>query len=252
MIRKVIFYLFITFLIQACGSDGSDSKNSLYPDIGTFMTTPSDRFIVDVITVDHGHPFKGVNAKTPHSGAHVHFDNTGNSWPQTGVDIPKNYPAIYAVADGTINRVETYFPVLSNYRYGISLAFAISNGQTLYFDYGIEPMIDPGDNKFYEPYILVTPGQQVNKGDIIGYMYVPPSAGIGTHIHFHISNNNGDFIAPAIFNKAIVDDFHFRFNDFAYDDLDLIPACMGYKLAAKENPFGTGAVEYLSGGSGLF
>ena len=242
--RSLSFLLVaITLLLHACGS-GSHGDD--FADISTFLANPSDQFLVDLEYVDAGHPFKGLNANEPHAGAHVHFENSGNTWPLGGVDIPSNYPPIYAVADGTINRVDTYFPVWINYRYGISLTFASRNGQQMDFVYSIEPMIDPGDNTFYEPYILVTEGQRVNKGDIIGYMYIPPNGGVGTHIHFHLSINGYDsFMAPAIFTQAIVDGFHARFNGFANDGPDPIPACMGYKLVAEENPFGTGAADCL-------
>jgi hypothetical protein len=78
------------------------------PDISTFLTQPSDRFLVDVEEISRGDPFLGLNSAHPHSGAHVHFDNTKNRWPK-GKDESVNYPAIYAVADGVVSRVDTRF-----------------------------------------------------------------------------------------------------------------------------------------------
>lgn len=107
-------------------------------------------------------------------------------------------------------------------------------------------MINPGDSTFYEPFILVHKGQKVSKGDIIAYLYLPPGGGIGSHIHFHIVNlSNGQMMAPAIFSSTLVSDFHNHFGIFGNDGSDPIPACMGYKLTADENPYGSGAVTCL-------
>ena len=57
------------------------------PDISTFKTQKSDRFIVDMVDICSGHPFKGRRAKEPHQGAHVHFDNSLDTWPRGGVDL---------------------------------------------------------------------------------------------------------------------------------------------------------------------
>src|SRR5262245_52567197 len=66
---------------------GPDAETSAeLPDISVFLTKPSDRFLVDVAEITGGHPFKGVNSKQPHAGAHVHFDNSENRWPKDGTD----------------------------------------------------------------------------------------------------------------------------------------------------------------------
>src|SRR5216683_7209977 len=94
------------------------------PDISFFVTQPSDRFLADMAEVTGGHPFKGINSAYPHAGAHVHFDNTLNRWPN-GKDEPGNYPAIYAVADGVVSRIDTHFGLKGgNDRYGRDLTFA--------------------------------------------------------------------------------------------------------------------------------
>jgi hypothetical protein len=68
-----------------------------------------------------------VNSPHPHSGAHVHFDNSKNRWPK-GKDKPANYPAIYAVADGVIGRIDTRFGLSGGKdRYGVVISACISS-----------------------------------------------------------------------------------------------------------------------------
>ncbi|MFX0163010.1 MAG: M23 family metallopeptidase, partial [Candidatus Hodarchaeota archaeon] len=213
----------------------------------TFLTERSDQFIVDIPDICDGHPFKGENANTPHQGAHVHFDNSLNTWPK-GSDVPENYPPIYAPADGIISRVDYVYPVGGwHERYGIDLAFARdSNGSIYFLCYSIEPMVMEPSDGFYRDFILVSVGEEVKKGDVIAYMYMPPGKGFDIHIHFHIMKTDcGDFMAPAIFNSTLVDEFHDKWYRFESDGSVLMPACMGYKLRAHENPFGTGDVEIL-------
>ena len=93
------------------GMHGSGAaKEAELPDITSFLTRPSDRFLVDLDEITGGHPFKGADSPSPHAGAHVHFDNSNDRWSK-GSDEPSNYPAIYAVADGTIGRLTTHFPL---------------------------------------------------------------------------------------------------------------------------------------------
>jgi hypothetical protein len=48
-------------------------------------------------------------------------------------------------------------------------------------------------------------------------------------------------MAPAIFTRDIVEPFHATWKDhFRNDGDDPMPPCMGYKVTAGENPFGTG------------
>lgn len=77
-------------------------------------------------------------------------------------------------------------------------------------------------------------------------MYMPNGPNNGTHIHFDLRDTkvNG-FMAPAIFTPSIVQAFHDRWGGFGIDGTTPMPACMGWKLAADENPFGTGAVDTL-------
>ena len=157
-----------------------------------------------------------------------------------------NYLAIYAVADGNGDRIDYSFKVGANDRYGVSIAFAKDKGVVYSFCYGIEPMIPEPAPDFYRRYILVSRGQRVKKGDVLAYMYLPPGAQGGSHIHFHIqAHNGGAFRAPAIFSDEVVEAFHVHWNGFGRAGTTLMPACMGYLLDTDENPFQTGAVDAL-------
>jgi hypothetical protein len=246
----VLIITCISFVLQSCKKESGpvqeqhDDHSSL-PDIQLFKTNPSDRFLVDIQTISAGHPFKGKRANTPHQGAHTHWDNTSNTWPQGG-SSPSNYPAIYAVADGYIERIDYKLQVGTNDRYGVDLAFARNDSSIFLFGYGIEPMVLEPSADFYKQFILVTQGQYVKKGDILSYMYLPPSAGIGCHIHFHIQQKNkNNFLAPAIFKSEVVDSFFVKWGRFANDGTTPLPACMGYMLNAEENPYGNGQVDTL-------
>mgnify|MGYP003972433609 FL=1 len=234
------------------GQQRQQILNSL-PLITTFLSEPSNQFIVDLSNVRRGHPYRGRDAEKPHTGGHLYFNL--DKIP----DSPKNpakFPAIYAVADGIITRIDYSFrlremfePALNqrvaNQRYGLGLTFARSGTTAIAFHYSIEPFIDPQDPTFYEPFILVKPGQRVKKGDIIARMYIPPMKSIAekTHIHFNlIREGGGGFISPSIFTREIVREFHRRWNLFPNDPDSPIPPCMGYKLQADENPFERKAV----------
>ena len=228
-------------------ADGGRTQSSSFPDIATFQNA-SDRFLIDPAVIVAGHPYKGRNALDPHNGAHLHLSNPGNTWPQGG-SAPSNYPAIYAVLDGRIDRTDTWFKVGDNYRYGLSLSFASSSLGEVRLEYSIEPMVNPGDAGFYEPFLAVTPGQTVHQGDVVAWMYLPPDAGTEPHIHFDLRNGPGNFLAPAIFTPTVVNAFFARWGQFGIDTNGTgsvtMPACMGYQLAADENPFGTTAVDTL-------
>src|SRR5437870_3094116 len=76
----------------------NEESNPDLPIITQFQTNRSDRFLVDIEYLSAGHPFKGRRAVQPHQGAHLHWDNSGNTWPKGGIAV-SNYPAIYAVVD---------------------------------------------------------------------------------------------------------------------------------------------------------
>ena len=215
------------------------------PTIQQVRTARSDRFIVDLTTVDAGHPFKGRRANTPHQGAHVHWNNSDTAWPAGGA-APANYPAIYAAVDGVIHRVDTSFHYGAIDRYGVEIAFA-RNGDTLFIlCYGIEPMIVEPSAGFYRQFINVAAGQRVRKGDIIARMYLPPGAGIGCHVHFHVGQSiTNRFLAPALFLPAVTDNFRSRWGIFFDDNGVPMPSCLGYLLDADENLYEFLAVDTL-------
>jgi hypothetical protein len=251
--RKLVLVLPATMfamVLSACGEmpgKPGPEETAKLPEISSFVKNPSDRFLVDVKEVSRGHPLLGADSPRPHGGGHVHFDNSNNRWPK-GKDEPANYPAVYAVADGIVNRVDALFSNgPGNDRYGLDLTFAKdSNGAAFRFCYSIEPMAGEPSEGFYKKFLLVREGQRVRKGDVIAYLYTPPKTG-GCHIHFHVmADGRKEFLAPAIFTPEIVKEFHRQCKSFRQrnDDPD-IPPCMGYRIRAEENPFGTGAKERL-------
>jgi hypothetical protein len=236
----------LVVLFLGCSGGGNPNQNGL-PDIYSFLTARSDRFLVDVDQITGGHPFKGANSPSPHAGAHVHFDNTNNRRSK-GNDEPRKYPAIYAVADGIIGRVTTHFPLgRGNDRYGFDLAFAKDHsGATYWFSYSIEPMAAEPSDGFYKRFILVNEGQQVRKGDVIAYLYTPPRVK-DCHVHFHLMvEGRKGFLAPAIFTPEVVQKVHDQCQGFReHNGGTAIPPCMGHHVKAEENPFGTGPIEEL-------
>lgn len=226
------------------------------PDIVSFATNKSDRFIVDLDVIRTGHPYRGENAERPHTGGHVYFKLPNEPIPVSQVE---QFPAIYAVADGVISRIDFYFrlremfePALdrrvANRRYGIGLTFAGANGNAVDFHYSIEPFVDPGDDTFYEPFILVKRGDRVKKGDVIARMYLPANQELAQKSHIHFNLNGGKdrrFMAPVIFTDEIARRFHSTWRMVGRNNDAHIPPCLGYELAPHENPFGTGAKKKL-------
>lgn len=228
---------------QDTSSEDSEATETL-PDISNFQINPSDQFLVDIAAISDGQPHKGMNAVSPH-GAHVHFNDADPQWDNSNLSA-LDYPAIYAVADGFIFSVSDWTQVGSNYRYGIDLAFATRDGKTILFQYSIEPMTNPGDSTFYQDFILVNENQQITKGEILAYMYIPFGENQGTHIHFGLNDEDySQEIAPAIFLQSIVQDFYETWSTFKKDGEVDMPACMGYMIEESENPFGTGAQDCL-------
>jgi hypothetical protein len=222
--------------------------NSDLPEISAFLAKPSGRFLVDIEDISRGHPLLGVNSPHPHGGAHVHFDNGRKRWPK-GKDEPAGYPAVYAVTDGVVGRIDTRFGLPGgNDRYGLDLIFAKDRaGSACRFCYSIEPMCPEPSGGFYKRFLLVHEGQRVRKGDVIAHLYTPPSGGDGCHIHFHLMiDGRKGFLAPAIFTPEVVRAFHEQCHGFREsNDGRPIPPCMGYRIGADENPFGTGAKDEL-------
>lgn len=231
----LILVFFVITTISCSGSGLSTEQIQTLPKLSLFASAPSTSFLVDLEDVSHTSPFVGSNNNNPHDGAHVHFDNDGLI---PDGSYPSAYPPIYAVADGVITSIDDYETVGENYKYNIELTFAQDGGESVEFQYSIEPMIDPGNATTYQPFILVTEGQTVSQSDVIAYMLVMDGIGDGPHIHFNIMNDNTESKqAPAIFSSDIMTEF--------YSKLEEAEECMGTDLTADENPSETGAVDCL-------
>jgi hypothetical protein len=254
--RLLLTFCAVTVSAAACPGCGNPPGQPVpgtlakadLPDISAFLTRPSDRFLVDIEDISRGHPLLGVNAPHPHGGGHVHFDNSKKRWPE-GKGAPDGYPAIYAVADGVVGRIDTRFGLPGgNDRYGVDLIFAKDKtGAACRFCYSIEPMCPEPSEGFYKKFLFVKEGQKVRKGDVIAYLYTPPSSGDGCHVHFHLMiDGRKRFLAPAIFTPEVVKAFHQQCQGFkGRNDGTPIPPCMGYRIGAGENPFGSGAKNEL-------
>lgn len=227
------------------------------PDIRDFQASRSDRFVVDLDQVRTGHPYKGTRAERPHTGAHIYFRPLARRIKATDV---RKFPAIYAVADGVVTRVDYSFRLraiyvsalkrrVANRRYGIGLAFAQAGGAPIEMHYSIEPFVDPAEPRFYDPFIQVRVGQRVKKGDVIGRMYLPDDRRVAenSHIHFNLlGGRRRQFQSPSIFDARIVNAFHATWDRRRGADGGMpIPACMGYRLGRDENPFQRRAADRL-------
>jgi hypothetical protein len=237
-------------MLTACNGSSpvtaTAGKAATLPSLLQFQEQPSDRFLVDFDAISSGHPFNGRRSTQPHAGCHIHFDNSQNRWPVRS-EAPSAFPAIYAVADGTISRVDFRFGQRGgNDRYGLDLAFAVdSQGRLCHLCYSIEPMIPEPAPDFYQHFLLVKEGDTVRKGEVMAYMYTPPGVR-DAHIHFHLRiDGRQDFLAPAIFTTDVVRQFHAKWGNFGRDGDTRIMPCIGYQLDARENPFATGPVDQL-------
>ena len=229
-------------------SAGTSTALDSLPPLDSFRTDPSDQFLVDPNVMTGGHPFKGRDAATPHPGAHVTISNATGEWPRGGTD-PTSYPAIIAVADGIVTRVTTSLRQDGNDRYGLHLAVARSGTAPYEFEYRIEPLVPEPSPGFFATFLTVSEGDRVSKGSVIGYVYVPPGD-TGSVLHFALVNTaTGVAQAPAIFGRDVLREFYARWKAEGFDSAegftDPIPPCMGWKLAADENPFEAVATECL-------
>lgn len=219
------------------------------PSLNAFRQNPSDRLPVDSALIRAGFPFKGRNAVTPHTGAHIVFGPDYEDWPQGGT-APSNYPPIYAVADGIVSRVTDSLAVGENDRYGVNISIAADGTATYDFEYSIEPMVKEPSAGFYKTFITVKQGDRVTKGDVIAYMYLPKGSD-SAHIHFELINSATQaFMAPAIFSKETVAEFYGTWKAGGFDSAEgfnnPIPPCIGWKVAAEENPLENKAVDCLT------
>lgn len=227
------------------------------PDISYFQTHKSDQFIVDMSLVNTGFPYKGTRALSPHTGAHVQFARDEyQHWPKGGT-APSDYPPIYSPVDGVVSDVQKTFHDPTKGKadlYELDIAFAKDANAYYTLHYSLEPFVVEPSPGFFAKFIDVKVGDHVKKGQVIAHMYLSKDAFDIEHIHFNLSKatSNGNVrLPPAIFTTDIVNAFAAHWGMFGRDAENFqsgqpIPACMGYKLSAAENPFGTGAVDCLN------
>jgi hypothetical protein len=175
------------------------------PDISAIMLSPSDTFISPLDQFSPAGLVEGIipmpgtdSGSCYHPGAHVEYVATST---QEVVDI-------YAPLDGVITHVDKCFPTEGTYydqQYKIHMAYAQRDGDLFELELGMEPMAGKpcdGDPDYFSPYILVSEGEEVSKGQLIGRMVLLP--GYKSHIHFN-SKFRGIFMCPDIFNTAVID-----------------------------------------------
>jgi hypothetical protein len=224
-----------------------------------------------------GHPHVGQRSPVPHNDSHIYFSNSDPRW--INATKPSDYPPIYAVADGLIKlsnpRVNSYYNVIdhTNYDppwwhigYNITIRFATVGNVNINFLYSMEPYVtlEHKPKDFFDDFILVENDQYVEKGDIIGYMYVSPFSERLTgpkspHIAFGMFRDQQgpwDVYAPAIFTEEIVNQFSELYrnpsegwNSTSYgNDWSRgrgVPTGMGWMISAAENPFGDYPLDVL-------
>lgn len=225
------------------GADGGSSATAGLPDLATLAANRSDVLPIDISQAYSVAPFLGARSHMPHKGMHVNFAGLGPF--ATQLD-PTAYPAVRAVSDGVVTAVEPLRQMGSHQAYGLNLAIGHEGREDITLNYSLEPFVMEPSSGFYSRFITVKQGQRVKKGDVLGYLYVPPGLTSGTHLHFHM--NVGQAMgAPTIFTPGAVAQLRTRFGEpGGIVDGAQLPACIGYKVDATENPLGTGAVDCLN------
>lgn len=223
---------------------GKDRPVSL-PSIKMFAKKKSNVLPVDISRSVGTAPFLGARAASPHQGIHVYWSNQDGQWP-TAPGQPSDYPAVYAVSDGIVGNVETLRQMGSHQAYGLVLQIAEDGRSPSSVVYSLEPFVNEPSPGYYRQFIKVRNGQRVKKGQLLGYMYVPATSDGSTHMHFHLST--GSVIkSPSIFSSEVVQQLAAKFGDRGGTENGLVlPACIGYKISAAENPFGAGAADCLN------
>jgi hypothetical protein len=250
------------------------NPSNTLPSINYFATNKSDRFIVDFEDIVAAHPYVGERSPRPHNDAQIYFSNTDTRW--RDASKPSEYPPIYAVADGYINMPTTGFYNVVDHSndslpwwhvaYVFTLQLAQHNGEVIDFLYQMEPYIIPelaGKPKdFYKQFLLVKNGQYVQKGDVLGYMYVPSfdemigSTTGSSHIAFSLIKQPRTVLVPAIFNEKIVEQFSnmYRNPTEGWNSKSFgidwsrgrgLPNAMGWMISGKENPFNNNVLDVL-------
>lgn len=233
--------------VQAAHSGSAPARDrpSGLPSIQQFATKKTAVLPVDLTRAEATAPFLGARAQAPHQGIHVYWSNRDGQWPATP-GAPTDYPAVYAVADGIVGGVESLRQMGSHQAYGLLLQIAEDGRNPSSVVYSLEPFVNEPFPGYYQQFLKVRNGQRVKKGQLLGYMYVPPTSDGSTHLHFHLSTGS-TIKSPSIFTPEAVQQLTAKFGDRGgMEDGVRLPACIGYKVSAAENPFRTGAVDCLN------
>lgn len=197
--REIFCCLFLGSCGVSCAGASSVAVGDL-PDIATLQTTLSDTFFLDadgMAKVSRTTPYVGASSACAHTGAHVHFSNTGAPYTVN----------LYAPADGVITGVTTCYDIGESDRYGIDMAIANDNGTSVIFEFSIEPQdghpCTSGEANAFAQYIQVTEGQTVSKGDVLGQMLKTDDGDDGAHVHYNLAKGDA-FFCPNIFATSIV------------------------------------------------
>jgi hypothetical protein len=197
--------LFFALVLAACKGNGNPPPPmpafGNLPDVSSFAASPSDQFIVDTAAlaqVSRAHPYKGAGTSCAHTGAHLHFKDTGADY----------RVQFRAPADGVVARITPCFDLGNgNDKFEVDVAIASHNGQPLLFEYSLEPFAGlqcQANPDFYKQYIFVSEGQTVKKGDFIAILLKKGGTGDATHVHFDLQDmQSGAFHCPNIFTSAI-------------------------------------------------
>ena len=222
---------------------GGDSVGADLPDLAALTTKRSDVLPIDITNASSVSPYLGARSQMPHKGLHVNFQGVG---PFATSLNPASYPAVRAVADGVVTTVERLRQAGSHQAYGLNLVIGRQGSDDITLNYSLEPFIMEPSPGFYTNFLKVKSGQRVKKGDVLAYLYVPPGQTSGTHLHVHM-NVGKTMGAPTLFTPAAVAQLQSRFGDPGGTENGVpLPACIGYKVDAGENPLGTGALDCLN------
>ena len=232
-------------IVRATGGgvgQGGGSAGAGLPNLAALTTNRSDVLPIDITNARSIAPFLGARSQMPHKGMHVNYQGVG---PLAAPLAPTDYPAVRAVADGVVSNVEPLRQMGPHQAYGFNLIIGQQGRDDITLNYSLEPFVMEPSPGYYANFLKVKNGQRVKKGDVLGYLYVPPGQTSGTHLHFHM-NVGQTMGAPTIFTPTAVAQLQARFGDPGGVENGVpLPACIGYKVDASENPLGTGAVDCL-------
>jgi hypothetical protein len=114
----------------------------------------------------------------------------------TGIDFMpnRNLVPFQAVCSGSVDYIELWqLPTTSNWQVHVRLKYNDAYSVL----YAFEPMsTDRSDGETQLANILVSEGQTVSQGDIIGHLYDPVGLGHGAHVDFGLLNEDWDRICP--------------------------------------------------------